>query len=293
MIVDTFPFNKDFNTLKIRLNELFEVVDLFIASESRFTHSGRRKPLFLSENFKDIDKNFQKKLVVLSDNTKHIVINPRIREMIQREGISKYLGDFNLKNEDLISHSDCDEIPRAKTLEFLALKSKNKPINALLELRHFHNYLNLTSGTWLRGRVQSFSLFKGIQNMRKDIFLFMAASQRRHPLPIIRIPDFWTTRRFGIHFLPSKFTISNLEVIRDAGWHFNNLFLEEDIIYKIKSSSHFEWNKETILENAVKNLKDGRDIYTGEKYSPVKIDETFPSYITNNINRWSKFIFDY
>lgn len=43
MIIDTFPFNKDFAALEIRIEELKGVVDIFVASESAYTHSGHAK----------------------------------------------------------------------------------------------------------------------------------------------------------------------------------------------------------------------------------------------------------
>jgi hypothetical protein len=43
-------FNKDFEALKIRLDELYETVDLFIVCESHYTFSGIPKALHLSEN---------------------------------------------------------------------------------------------------------------------------------------------------------------------------------------------------------------------------------------------------
>jgi hypothetical protein len=43
MIVDTFPLNNDFNALKIRLDELCDVMDEFVICESLHTHSGKTR----------------------------------------------------------------------------------------------------------------------------------------------------------------------------------------------------------------------------------------------------------
>jgi beta-1,4-mannosyl-glycoprotein beta-1,4-N-acetylglucosaminyltransferase len=291
MIIDTFLFNKDFNALEIRLNELYDAVDLFVISESTFTHSGKKKPLYLRENFYQIDNKFRNKLSLLSDSSKQLVKNPRIREMLQRERISKYLRTLNLDPKDLISHSDCDEIPRATTLLDLKMKSSESKIDAILELKNFANHINLSAGVWVRGRVQSYSIYKGIQNMRKDIFLFNSASQRRHSIPLIRIPDFWTTRRFGFHAIPNIYRKPNLLVISNAGWHFNNLFPKEEIIKKIESSCHVEWNTDAVRQKAIDNFDAGRDIYTGVQYKIVNIDKNYPAYITDNPERWVDYVF--
>jgi beta-1,4-mannosyl-glycoprotein beta-1,4-N-acetylglucosaminyltransferase len=290
MIIDTFIFNKDFKAFEIRINELREVVDIFVVSESRFTHSGKVKPMYLRSNLHRFDSEILSKLVVLSDDKKYFVRNPKIREMLQREVISKYLSNLDLKQNDLISHSDCDEIPRASVLVDLQRKSKSKDIDVILSLRNFANYLNLESGIWNRGRVQTVSAFKSIQNMRKDIFIFNAMDQRRHTLPLIRVPNHFTKRRFGFNFFPEILRNHNLQLLPDGGWHFNNLFLKQEIIEKIENSSHTEWNTATVRDNAIRNFVSGRDIYTGEKYKKVDIDETYPSYVYENLAYWEEYL---
>ena len=50
-------------------------------------------------------------------------------------------------------------------------------------------------------------------------------------------------------------------------------------------------NTEEIKKVAIARFKQGREIYTGEKYEVVEIDASYPSFVFNNISRWSKFIF--
>lgn len=291
MIIDSFPFNKDFLALEIRLNELYDLVDLFIACESNVTHSGLRKPLYLSEN-EEFQKRF-KKLKVLVKEKSYFVSNSRIREMLQRQHITKFLKELNLNQSDVIIHSDCDEIPRSSVIKNIIKSNESSNINFLLELDAFANKLNLYSGKWVRARVQSYKLFKSIQHMRQDIFIRDAIKQKRFTAPILRISDFYTTRRFGLHKIPIN--VRNYKppiVVNNAGWHFNNLMPENEIIYKIENSSHIEWNTEIIRKNAINNFRTGRDIYTGEKMQVVQIDESFPLYVSNNKGYWKKFIFE-
>jgi hypothetical protein len=84
----------------------------------------------------------------------------------------------------------------------------------------------------------------------------------------------------------------NLDVIPRAGWHFNNLFEESEVLQKIENSSHVEWNTPDVRLNAMNNYRSGRDIYTGKKHEVVPIDDSFPRCITSNLSRWSRFIFD-
>lgn len=289
MIIDTFPFNKDFNALEIRFEELKNTVDLFIASEASYSHSGLHKELHLSKAT-SIRKSMGDQLIVVASNAKPLTRNPRTREMLQRQRITKIIEKLNLNSTDLIIHSDCDEIPRATVLE--KLENQTNSVNAILELDNYANYLNTKDGSWPRCRIQSYSEFRTIQDMRADIFIQKASVERRHTLPLMRLTDFWSKRRFPFNSLPEFIKMRNLDVIPRAGWHFNNLFEESEVLQKIENSSHVEWNTPDVRLNAMNNYRSGRDIYTGKKHEVVPIDDSFPRCITSNLSRWSRFIFD-
>jgi beta-1,4-mannosyl-glycoprotein beta-1,4-N-acetylglucosaminyltransferase len=288
MIIDTFPFNKDFNALEIRLEELKEVVDIFIASESAFTHSGIRKELHLA-NARALRAKMGDKLVVLSNSKRYLTNNSRTREMLQRQEITKYLRKMNPKPYSMIIHSDCDEIPRSEVV--FNLYSRNTPVNAIFELDNYANYLNTLAGKWLRGRAISWSLFRSIQHIRADIYIYTAAKDRRHKFPFMRLTDFWSAKRFPFNKLPERITQQPLEVIQSAGWHFNNLFGESEIIEKIQSSSHVEWNTPIARDQAISHFRNASDIYTGEKHKISKIDSSYPKSIRENLERWQHYIY--
>jgi len=288
MIIDTFMFNQDFAALEIRLAELYDVVDMFIISESCFTHSGLSKKLHLSENLHLFNK-YTDKMTIIVERKRHFTKNARIREMHQRNTISKHLKTLPLSEKDLIVHSDCDEIPKSSILIELSI-AKGK-CNALLELNNYINYLNMESGTWLRGRVISGNLYKSIQNMRQDIFLFNNYDKRRHKISFIRISDFWTARIFYLWKLPQYCKKPNLQIVRNAGWHFNNLITADQIIQKIESSSHTESNTEAIKAKAIFNYKKGRCVITGHQYYSVPIDDSYPKIVKENLEKWENFIF--
>jgi hypothetical protein len=289
MIIDTFPFNRDFNALEIRFEELKNTVDLFIASEASYSHSGLPKELHLS-NAKSIRKAMGNQLIVIASIAKPLTRNPRTREMLQRQRITRVIKRLNLHSSDLILHSDCDEIPRATILE--KLKKQMEPVDAILELDNYANYINTKDGSWPRCRIQSYSNFRTIQDMRADIFIQKASFERRHILPLMRLTDFWSKRRFPFNSLPEFVKVKNLEVIPGAGWHFNNLFEADDILRKIESSSHVEWNTLDVRLNALSNYRNGCDIYTGQKHEVVAVDDSFPRCITSNLSRWATYIFE-
>jgi beta-1,4-mannosyl-glycoprotein beta-1,4-N-acetylglucosaminyltransferase len=285
MIIDTFIFNRDFAALEIRLNELKNIVDYFIVSESAFTHSGIPKPLYLSESPESIAK-FQDKVILISDKKNHRTSNPRVREMIQRQNITKHLRKMNLNGDDIIFHSDCDEIPRASILQTLG-----KNVNSIFEFSNYSNFLNLNCGIWARGRAVSYSRFKSIQHMRQDIFIEKAFPQKRNPIPFLYVPDFWTTRKYFLWKFPQLVRDPKMTYITDAGWHFNNLIPESQIIEKIQSSCHTELDTDVVRTQALSNYRSGREIYTGEELNFVEIDHSYPSYVLNNLDRFHNYIF--
>jgi len=104
-VYDCFTFFKEFELLKLRLEELWELVDYFVLVESPYAHSGDIKPLWFQEN----KKNFEQ----YSDKIIHIVHNEQHRgieaEISQRNKIAE--GLVSVKDTDIVIISDSDEIP--------------------------------------------------------------------------------------------------------------------------------------------------------------------------------------
>ena len=76
----------------------------------------------------------------------------------------------------------------------------------------------------------------------------------------------------------------NLQIIK-GGWHFSFLQTPKDIIKKIKSYSHGEFNSEkhTNEETIKKIMKNNLDIFgRGFELRKIDIDKTFPDYVVKN-----------
>ena len=83
------------------------------------------------------------------------------------------------------------------------------------------------------------------------------------------------------------------QLIYDGGWHFSFLKSPENISLKIKSYVHQEHNKEkfTNIENIKKRIYDKKDIFGRSfNYKPIKIDDSFPIYISSNKERFKNWI---
>ena len=80
--------------------------------------------------------------------------------------------------------------------------------------------------------------------------------------------------------------------IIDGGWHFSYLNSPEQILNKIKSFSHGEFNiKKISVKDIEEKIKNNEDIFNrGFKLKKVRIDNSYPSFIVNNIEKFSKWI---
>jgi len=121
VLIDAFTFNNELELLEIRLNELDSIVDRFVIVESMESHgSSYRKPAaVLSENW-NVVRPFLNKIVYLVlanlmpplENTD--CIWPR--ENFHRNALMPEILGVSTSPNDIVMISDCDEIPRAKTV---------------------------------------------------------------------------------------------------------------------------------------------------------------------------------
>jgi beta-1,4-mannosyl-glycoprotein beta-1,4-N-acetylglucosaminyltransferase len=135
MIIDCFTFFDELDLLEVRLNELKNVVDVFVLTESELTFTGKKKPLHFLEN-RERFAGF---------NIFHTIYIPESKgsppEFERRQK------QFNLdcafkeifRPGDIIIQGDCDEIPRADTL----IQAATAPWStALFSMSLFYFYIN-------------------------------------------------------------------------------------------------------------------------------------------------------
>jgi beta-1,4-mannosyl-glycoprotein beta-1,4-N-acetylglucosaminyltransferase len=287
-VFDTTLFSQDFKTLEIRLEELWDVVDYFLVCESNFAFSGTPKPYFLADSISTFEK-YKSKLILIRFARKVPHVNPWMNEMLQRQEITKYLRRFKLSKSDLIMHSDCDEIPRKETV---LLATSQEKVNFLLEFRNYTYYLNLRNGVYARGRIIRADKFKSVQDLRRDIFLHNLASQRRYWLPIIRTPEYWTNKSKFLTIPQFVFKAPKLQLIRDAGWHFNNLLTPEEILNKVKWSAHQDLNTPDIanIDHITDSINSKKELYRGTNFQIEEVEEFMPEYVLNNLTKFQSLI---
>jgi len=276
-IVDVFPFFNELDLLDIRLNVLDPYVDCFIISEATKTFQGGDKPLWYDEN-KDRFKKFHHKIIhnIVEDNNPS-GLHAYDRDVFQKDHIKKILLE-NISDGDAIIWGDLDEVPNPEAIADIESYFDENTIFHFAQ-ENCMGYLNLVE---VSGKINAMT------------------------------PDWdpddrtmWLgTKVVGKSFI-EKYTMSQLRSkqehesnarIAPGGWHWSyvgseGLSVEERIIRKIECSSHPEINVPHIKENVskVKNNLDpvGRDY---AEYKIVPIDESYPKYILDNIEKFEGII---
>ena len=124
MIFDciTYSNNNEDLILEIRLNTLDKYVDKFVIVEATLDHAGNKKRLNFNINkFKKFEKKIRYiRVNDMPEKTEPFYYNRRywhkniVRDEYQRNQIMR--GLYDVKDEDLVIISDCDEIPNLKEL---------------------------------------------------------------------------------------------------------------------------------------------------------------------------------
>tara|TARA_Y200000002_G_scaffold377501_1_gene383210 strand:+ start:832 stop:1632 length:801 start_codon:yes stop_codon:yes gene_type:complete len=263
-IYDCFQYFNEDRIVDLRLNILNKYVDYFVISESTKTHQGVKKNL----NF-DINKfsKFKHKIIyVVADYKKEINFKNHTGgespvEQHQRnfliEGIKDALPD------DYIILSDSDEIPDFTKITNL---NNNKKFMAFSQKMFMYklNLQNLTESNWIGSKITKKKYVTTMQNLRNLKF-------KRYP--------FWRIDKF------------NQQIIQ-GGWHFSFLQSPKEILKKIKSFSHGEFNNENLNEIKIKEkIFKNEDIFGRDnKLKKVDINESYPDYILKNIDKFSDWI---
>ena len=265
-IIDCITFFDNNYMFDLRYNILKDVVDLFVVCESKYDHRNNPKKL-----------NFEKRF--LKDNkVKYLILeNPFPNQMdlwrnqaIQREYLLKNLQSLT-SEEDYIFFSDPDEIPDPKLLINFELKKKY----AIFFQKCFNykfNLFNPYETPWEGTRVCKKKNLKSIDFMRQKVKS--------------------KNLKYNFFRLDKE---KNIELIMSGGWHFNNLMKPELISKKLQTFAHSEYRSEeySSVENIKKKIEAKIDLFNrGENYKIVKIDDSFPKHLIDNIELYKEYILD-
>lgn len=272
-IYDCFSFYNEFDVLEIRLEELWNTVDYFVLLESSTTYVGNAKE-YIFENNKEkfkkyLDKIIHIKLDVPFDQQKQVFSNEIddhwTREKYQRYALSRGLTD--IKNDDIIIISDCDEIPRAEIIEMIKFDEN--------DYDRYHLYIPQLQ--------YKLNYMKTQYPSRHGVIMVTRGRAFTNPQQEREYSFFWNAKP------------ANTVEVDHGGWHFTYLGDEKHCINKIKNFAHTEQNRSNIVEEfnidwMIRNKYGFEGNRTSERFEYVIVDDYFPKYVLNNLDRWSNMI---
>lgn len=291
-IIDTFLFFNEIDLLKIRLEYLFDLVDIFIIVEHDQTFNGVKKELNYEklssqiENYKSkiIYKKFKgqfsshEDIVEHLDKDKNQVSNLIKKNLLKPDYYKKYdltfsiesyqkdtvlypLYDLSLGEEDIIINGDVDEIPYRNLIK--DFKNINFDKLYALPLTH-HNYA------------------------------FNLINEELQPCNFVSSWKFIKQGRFQHYKWKSK--LDNEMLLKkdeSCGYHFSAIssgLIKNRLLQKIKSFSHQELNNKFMINNIEKIIGSGIDILSGNQLKLIELNDRnyFDLEMIEIINKYIK-----
>ena len=262
---DCFTFFNELDVLEIRLQEMWDVTDIFVINEANIGFSGKSKEYVLLDNWS--------RFKPYADKIRHILINdvPETnvswtREHFQRRALDR--GLYDMQTEDLIVVSDVDEIPRAQVIQMIQVDTNNYDRYILGHplLQYKINYMKV------------FDIHKQENIMVTRGRVYTNAQQERE----FTFP--WNAKP------------TNTVSIAHGGWHFSYFGHDDQLaIKKLQNYSHTEHdtpdriNRHNI-EWFVKNKCGNNGPTDPERFEYVKVNDYFPECITKNLEKWKDLI---
>jgi len=255
-VIDCFPFFNELDLLEIRLNELRDVVDVFVLTESSRTFSGLRKPLYFEDNKKRFE-GFNIVHTVYDETTRCV---PMERERRQKQYNLDYAFDNVFDHGDVIIQGDCDEIPRASVVAKVIKEDDWESYGLIMTL--FYYYMNCR-------RVD-----RGVKRLMKDAQLLRPTKRIKYNVRQNDIPD---------------------KSVRNAGWHFSFLGDVQSKIEAWGHSVEYNrppYNTEAHIE---KCKKDGSDIFMRKGPRRIAFEfvedlSCLPKFVLDNLSKFKVYI---
>jgi len=214
--------------MDVRFNILNEFVHKFVVVESIFSHSGAKKKL--NFNINDYPK-FKDKIIYIAieEQVKDLASNDEIKKnpfLKRLNSIKRIEQSYNFmekgikssEENDLILISDNDEIPNLKSIDF---KKNNKDYLIFKQFFFYYKFNYLYDKMFWFGtkgcKKKKFKKFSHLKNLKNKVY------------PIWRLDTIF-----------SDIKQTNINIIKDGGWHFTNLKSPKDLYVKLKNFGHHD-----------------------------------------------------
>lgn len=266
-IVDTFCFFNELTILECRLSMLYKHVDYFVLVEGTRTHSNKKKPLFFEENKERFSKFLPKIIhVIVEDENYPCYTDTWNFEHFQRNCIATGLKKLNLKDDDIVMFSDVDEIPDHHVFD-KSIRLLEDYSSVIYNNKLFYCYFNLKCKNEASFFWNPWTFFN-TRMMKYGTAKYLSADEAR------RFND-------GI-------------IIKDSGWHFSFMNTFDNIVYKLESFAHQEYNKPEYkdMETMKQRALAGHDIL-GRDFQFAKCKKLeLPNYILHNQDKYKHLILE-
>ena len=291
-------FFNEIELLKMRLDELDEVVDYFVLVESAETQRGDPKPFYFYENRHLFEKYLNKIIHIMVDE-RHPEMGLWERENYQRNCIARGLKQCSFS--DLIIISDLDEIPRAESIHQLLITVPKRNAR-LLEIgkskkfkkhnrekmgpSHAEKLFYINGARAFEMRISFYHL-----NRQTDFGLscangpWVASITPKGPWIGTVITTYGVLIKFGVqYFRDSRWRFPR---VHNGGWHFTWMGGKDKIRKKISSIVEGDPNGGSISDEEIDRWIDMHPV--------VPVDESFPKYMLKNFDYLKSigFIADY
>lgn len=248
-VFDTFLFFNEFDTLELRLNELYDVVDTFVLVECDKTFTGHPKPFYYDENKERFTKFAEKIMHIKVNVPDSLVMGAWDMEAHQRnitfETLVKLRAVNKLNDSDIVLLSDVDEIPNPKS-------------------------------------IVNYDASNGMSVMHQDLFYYYLNCKADIPWFGSRIATWGEVKNLTATQLRGN---SALPLIQNGGWHFSYLGSVEGMISKIEAYSHQEYNTDYFKDKdrLREKVLNGEDIFERSiTFTFVDISDTLPQHVVQN-----------
>jgi beta-1,4-mannosyl-glycoprotein beta-1,4-N-acetylglucosaminyltransferase len=250
-IIDCFMYFDEDMILDLRLNILDKYVSNFIICEATFNHKGLKKKLNFNINNFSKFKNKITYLVLdkepinirkISTEDSQATINSKIldnsinRDIGQRNYLIEGIKEFN--DEDLILLNDIDEIPNLEVFKY------KKKITIFKQKMIYYKFnLVYPNFFWMGSKICKKKYLTSPQWLRN------IKPKNYH---------WW---RLDTLFSNKKYT--DINFVKNGGWHFSNIKNPEQIDHKMKSfAHHLEYEESGMdIEKLKKNILEKKVFY--------------------------------
>lgn len=226
MIVDAFMFANEADILRMRLQELDDLVDTFVIVEMDVTHVGTPKESVFQQLARadPVVKRFLPKIhavVVRAPPTK----DPWTLENAQRNGVADALAELRLPPDAIVMNSDADEIPRPAAIRAHIRSGRAALPHSCEQLMFYYSFEHLFYKLWHGTTVASYREFAN------------------------RPPQHWRDLR------------AELPRIHNAGWHAGYFGDAAFVANKVRNTPHQELNSEAVIAGIEESIRSGTDLF--------------------------------